>query len=90
MLVFRDPTSVQITKRSIDITYLGWKRSVAFPEVIGISLKDVSDDRGNVWAAVILDRRNDKPIKLFRFREGSIALRDALQAAWNAAGQAQL
>jgi len=45
----------------------------------------LADGKGNVWAAVIINRQNGKPIKLFRFREGSIALRDALQSAWKAA-----
>ena len=46
----------------------------------------IADAKGNVWAAVIINRQNRKPVKLFRFREGSVALRDALQSAWKAAG----
>ena len=67
------------------ITYPGWKQNIDFRTISGISLTDIAVGKGNVWAAVIINRQNDKPIKLFRFREGSIALRDALQSAWKAA-----
>jgi hypothetical protein len=68
------------------IAYPGWRRTIDLHSITGISLKDIPDSKGNVWAAVIINRQNGKPIKLFRFREGSIALRDALQSAWHAAG----
>jgi hypothetical protein len=81
----QDPTTLQITKDAVVITYPGWKQNIDFRTISGISLTDIADGKGNVWAAVIINRQNDKPIKLFRFREGSIALRDALQSAWKAA-----
>jgi len=42
--------------------------------------------RGNVWVAVLIERRQGKPVRLFRFREGSVALHDALQSAYQSHG----
>jgi hypothetical protein len=33
--------------------------------------------RGNLWESVTIERLQDKPIKLFGFIEGSVALYDA-------------
>jgi hypothetical protein len=85
-LLSQDPTTLEITKEAVVIAYPGWRRTIDLHSITGISLKDIPDGKGNVWAAVIINRQNGKPIKLFRFREGSIALRDALQSAWHAAG----
>jgi hypothetical protein len=82
----QDPTTLQITKGALVITYPGWKQNIDLRTITGISLTDIADAKGNVWAAVIINRQNRKPVKLFRFREGSVALRDALQSAWKAAG----
>jgi hypothetical protein len=82
----RDPTRVAITREAVVVKYLGWKRTIPFDTVSGIVLAD-AQDRGNVWAAVIIERRQGGPLKLFRFREGSIALRDALDSAWRSAGK---
>jgi hypothetical protein len=84
--VTRDPTTLQITNSAVIIAYPGWKQSIGLHAITGVSLTDISDSKGNVWAAVVIDRTAGKPIKLFRFREGSIALCAALQSAWNAAG----
>jgi hypothetical protein len=82
----RDPTRVVITRETVVVKYLGWKRTIPFDTISGIVLADVQD-RGNVWAAVIIERRQGGPLKLFRFREGSIALREALDSAWRSAGK---
>jgi hypothetical protein len=82
----RDPTRVVITREGVVIKYLGWKRTIPFDAISAITLTDVQD-RGNVWAAVIIERRQSGPLKLFRFREGSIALRDALDSTWRSAGK---
>lgn len=80
-----DPTSVVIMKEGIAIKYPGWQRNIPFSAITRIAVTDVYS-RGNVWAAVVVERRQGRPIKLFRFREGSIALDDALRSAWQAAG----
>jgi hypothetical protein len=82
----RDPTRVVITREAVIIEYPGWKRTIHFEAISAIVLTD-QQDRGNVWAAVIIERRQGEPLKLFRFREGSIALRDALDSAWRSAGK---
>jgi hypothetical protein len=82
----RDPTRVVITREAVVIEYPGWKRTIPFDAISAIVLTD-QQDRGNVWAAVIIKRRQVGPLKLFRFREGSIALRDALDSAWRSAGK---
>lgn len=82
----RDPTRVVITREAVVVKYLGWKRTIPFDTISGIVLADVQD-RGNVWAAVIIERRQGGSLKLFRFREGSIALREALDSAWRSAGK---
>lgn len=84
--LMRDPTRVVITKKGVLIEYPGWKRTIPFDAISGIVLTD-QQDRGNVWAAVVIERRQEAPLKLFRFREGSIALREALDSAWRSAGK---
>lgn len=81
--ITRDPTCVVIMNEGIAIKYPGWQRTIPFSTISRIELSDVYS-RGNVWVAVVIERRQGRPIKLFRFREGSIALNDALQAAWRA------
>ena len=81
----REPASVKISDDSIVIKYLGWRRTVAFSAISNILLVDLHN-RGNVVATVIIERRDGKPLKLIGFREGSIALNDALYSAWRSAG----
>jgi hypothetical protein len=81
----QDPTRAVITRDAVVIKYPGWKRTIPFDVISGIVLADVCD-RGNVWAAVIIERWQGRPLKLFRFREGSLALHDALYSAWRSAG----
>ncbi len=81
----REPARVKISNDSVVIKYLGWQRTVAFDAISNILLVDLHN-RGNVVATVIIERRHGKPLKLMGFREGSIALNDALYSAWRAAG----
>jgi hypothetical protein len=80
----RDPTRVSIAEDGVLVEYPGWKQLIPFRTISDIELRDVSD-RGNAWAVVIVKRYQGKALRLIRFREGSIALRDALQAARSAA-----
>lgn len=77
----RDPVRVLITPGAAVITYIGWRRTIPFSEIIGIAIQEVSY-RGNKFQAVVIHRQSGEPIKLLRFREGFIALHDALDAAW--------
>jgi len=81
VLIARDPVTLTIDTESLLIRYPFWSRSISFDSISGIVLKDVSS-RGNVWTAVVIERRQKRSIRLFRFREGSIALKDALESAW--------
>jgi hypothetical protein len=85
-LLAQDPTTVEITKAAVVIAYPGWKRTIDLRSITTISFKDIHDVKGNVWAAVIVNHPNGRPIKLLRFREGSVVLHNALKSAWNAAG----
>jgi hypothetical protein len=83
-----DPLRVSITSDAVVIAYPGWKRTIPFGSITNIAIEDVRS-RGNVWAAVVIERKKNRPIRLFRFREGSLALHDALRTAWTNAGQRQ-
>jgi hypothetical protein len=77
--VTRDPSQLEIMHDSIVIKYPVWQRTIAFSDIKSITLTDVSV-RANVWAAVIIETKRSQSIRLFRFREGSLALNEALQA----------
>jgi hypothetical protein len=79
--ITRDPARVVITREGVVIKYLGWEQTIPFDAISGIVLEDVHY-RGNVWAAVTIEKRHGRPIKLFRFSEGSVALHNALKSAW--------
>lgn len=85
LAVLQDPLGLEITGDGIMIRYPAWQRTIPFGSITGISLEDVKDARnGNVWAAVVIQRKRGRRIRLFRFREGSIAVNEALQSAWSA------
>ena len=86
ILVVMDPLRVLITDRALVIEYPGWRRAIPWNSITKVAIDQVQD-RGNTWAAVIVDRQRGKPIKFFRFREGSLMLRNALQSAWENAPQ---
>jgi hypothetical protein len=85
LLITLDPLRVVIEPQAIVIAYPGWKRIIPFSQVTDISLTD-ENFRGNVFAAVVIRKSQGKPIKLYRFREGSLALHETLNAAWRTAG----
>lgn len=80
LLITQDPLRVAVEPQGIAIAYPGWKREIPFSQVTDISLVNESF-RGNVFAAVVIRRSQSKPIKLYRFREGSLALYEILNAA---------
>jgi hypothetical protein len=81
LLISFDPVGLIVENGGLVIRYPLWKRSIPFESIAGIALQDVNS-RGNVWAAVVLERKRKRSIKLFRYREGSIVLNDVLQSAW--------
>jgi hypothetical protein len=83
-VVLWDPTRVLIEPTGIVIRSLAWRRTIPYASIQQITLSD-TNDRGNVWAVVTILRKKGRPIKLFRFREGSIVLHDALELAWRSA-----
>ncbi len=88
-LVTRDPLSLAITPNRVVIHYPGWERSISFSEISSVTLSDDSS-RGNVWFAVVITLRRGKAIKLYRFREGYLALLEALQNALKSYGDSAL
>lgn len=76
-----DPDSLVIGPDAILIRYPGWKRTIPISQITDVSMSDVTDGKGNVWAMVKIARAHGRPIKLFRFREGSIALYKAISTA---------
>jgi hypothetical protein len=84
LAITRDPSSLEIGHGEVVIRYPGWKRSIAFADIADIGSEDQMGGRGNVWAAVTIVRKRGKPIPLYRFREGSLALSGALLGALKA------
>lgn len=82
--IARDPVLVLITQSGIVIKYPGWKRTIPFKVISEVVLPDVRG--GYSWAAVVIERDMDKPIRLSRLRGGSIAVYDTLRSAWLSAG----
>lgn len=87
-MVLREPTTLVIGHDGIAIHYLGYRRDIAFESIADIDFKDVRY-RGNVFAGVRIATSKGARIQLTRFREGSIALYEALQAAWRVAAAAK-
>lgn len=87
-VIAMDPMWVIIERDSVVVKYPGWERAIPFGSIIGIPFKDVYR-HGNVSQYVVITRQNGKPITLRRFREGSVALHNALQAAWTTTGGAK-
>lgn len=81
LMIARDPVSLIIDPDRVLIRYPFWSRPISFDSISAITTQNVSS-RGNVWAAVSIERKQKRKILLFRFREGSIALQDALDSAW--------
>ncbi len=82
--VVGDPSSLSIGTNRFIIHYPGWKREIPFSEIASVTLSE-ENSRGNVWATVVITLKQRKPIKLYRFREGSLALLQGLQGALSSA-----
>jgi hypothetical protein len=72
--VVRDPLSLTIKSDRVVINYPGWKREISFSEIDSATLSNISG-KGNVWARVVISLKHQK------FRDGSLALLQALQDA---------
>jgi len=78
--ISQDPLALTIRADRVVINFTGWKRDIPFSDISVVTSGD-EFDRGNVWAVVTIVLTHGKPIKLYRFREGSLAMADALKAA---------
>ncbi len=81
--VLMDPVSLSISHDGIAIEYLSYQSRIPFNSVTGITLRDVRR-RANVLAGVVIATQKGQRIRLSRFREGSVALYEALQRTWRA------
>jgi YD repeat-containing protein len=82
-----DPVSMVVGRDALTIHYPIHQGMIPFSTITGIALSDVRK-RENVQAGVVIQRRAGRAVKLFRIREGSVALYEALQAAWRSAVEA--
>ncbi len=82
-MMILDPLSLEIAQGVIIIAYPGWRRRIAFRDIVSAELGEVSP-QGNV--SVLLNLRNKKPITLSYYREGSLALAETLQIALRRGG----
>lgn len=80
MLLMREPGRVRVSKNAIAIERIGSRQTIPLDAISSITLGEVRD--GTVPAAVIIQRWSDPCLELSLFREGSVALHDALYAAW--------
>lgn len=88
-VLFADPTRVTTSEEGVLIHYPMRKRVIPFSAIKAIELKDVRES-GNAWAAVIIKTQSGRSVKFFRFREGSIAMQEALEEAWRLARGGQV
>ena len=79
-MILREPTSVVIGRDGIEIHYIGFQRDIPFNSISAVDLND-RRYRGNVWAGVLITTNKGSRIRLTRFREGSVALYEAIQNA---------
>lgn len=83
-LIAVDLSTLTITPTAVEIASLARTRRIAFGDISSIEFVDIPY-RGNIRAAVVLTVRSGRPVRLFRFREGSPALHEALRTAWQRA-----
>lgn len=79
-LILREPTKVVIGHDGFAVHHLGYQTDIPFDSVSNITIVDVRY-RGNVWPGVVVTTVRGGRIRLTRFREGSVALYEAMQAA---------
>lgn len=82
--ILADPAAVLIEPEGIVVSYPGWRRHVRFSEIDAIELEDFKNLHR--WLALVIRRRARRPIKIFRFKGGSLPVYSAAEAAWRAAG----
>ncbi len=87
--VLLDPVRLVISHDSIAIEYPTHQRTIPFSSVKAIAISDVRR-KANVSAGVVITTREGRRIRLSQFREGSVALNEALQSAWRATSAAQI
>ena len=75
-----DPYRLTIGAAGVEITAFARTRRILFSEISSADAADISGN-GNVWAGVVLNLYRDKPVRLFRYSEGSLALHEALNVA---------
>ena len=83
-LVLREPTTLTVGHDGITLQYLIFQSDIAFSSIAAVDFRDVRY-RGNVWAGVRITMHRGARIRLSRFREGSLAIYEALQEARKAA-----
>jgi YD repeat-containing protein len=84
--IVREPRTLTISSLSIIVGYPGWHRSIPFDSVTNVEIDNTpGNEQGYISAAVFVETVNGRPLKLIGFREGSVALYDALCAGWAAA-----
>lgn len=83
VLLIREPATVKISTEAVIVTYFGWRRTIPLDDIVNVSLSD-SYYKGNIRPTVTIWQRGGKSLDLISFREGSVALQDALSSAWEA------
>jgi hypothetical protein len=81
LAALRDPSLLVVGHDGIEIQSPLGSRNIPFRAISGIRLVNRQHD-GYFWSIVVIDRKTGGPLRLFRFREGPVALRDSLHAAW--------
>lgn len=84
LAILKDPAAVLIEPEGIVVSYPGWRRHVRFSEIDAIGLEFFRNQ--HQWLALVIRRRARRPIRIFRFKGGSLPVYSAAQAAWRAAG----
>jgi YD repeat-containing protein len=87
-MALAEPASLTVERDSFVIHYVTHQRSIPFSSVENISFSNLRF-RGNIWTAVMVALRRSKSLRLTRFSEGSVALYEALRAAWKSAAAEQ-
>lgn len=87
-MALAEPLSLTVNRDAFVIRYITHQRSIPFNSVIGISLSNLRF-RGNIWAGVVVTLNRRGSVRLARFSEGSLALYEALRAAWKTAAAEQ-
>lgn len=88
LIILREPVSLAIAQDAVVINYLGFQGTIPFSSITAITISDTKY-RWNVWAGVVITTERTRRIRLTRFREGSVALYEALQSGWRQAAAAR-